>query len=289
MGSTNGKLEQIGELGMIQSSIESLANWFKDQSETLKDNQRAKAASELSSELSKMYEKARKNFEKGKYEKSLSQYQMLLCIHEVNNPNYISIGELQHEIGLVNMALGKYEDALINLKKSLEVYQKTLPNKHPYLVILLAKIGFVYAKLEEYNQAFEFYYRSLKMLKQISPKNQNEVFMGQLMNSIALVFYEIGEYEKALKYLNEAKARLNPSNFAQYPRLLNNIGLVLFKLDKYDQGMESLNESVRIQKESSSSKGSQLALTYKIMGKACLERGENHQAEEYFRKALSLK
>ena len=67
--------------------------------------------------------------------------------------------------------MGEYSKALSFSEKALEIYQKTLPQNHPWLATSYNKIAFVHDSMGECSKALSYFERALNMCQRSLPSN----------------------------------------------------------------------------------------------------------------------
>ncbi len=186
-----------------------------------------------------------------------------------------------HGQGNIFYANGLYSEAINFYKKALEFLQ-ILPNFQQEGVIL-NNIGLSYLKLENYDQAEDYFWRRLV----IAWRNKELEQEGATLNNLGLIHHANKEYYKAIKYQNRSLSILiitgdklgegtvlgslgtNYSGLGDYSKAfeyqqqhltimqelqdirgeaeaLCNIGITLMLLNKYSESLEFLQSSIKL-------------------------------------------
>jgi len=122
---------------------------------------------------------------------------------------------------------GRVFESTFLLRKSLEIYQRTLPPNHPDLAVCYNNTGFLYETMGEYSKALSFYEKSLEILqKTLSPI---QPLLATSYYNIAHVYYNMREHSKALAYFERAlniRQHSLPPNHPDIQSVRNNIEIV---------------------------------------------------------------
>ncbi|MEP0264616.1 tetratricopeptide repeat protein [Dokdonia sp.] len=154
------------------------------------------------------------------YDESLKQYLDARTyskkIKEENRKNYEFI--ILPNIANIRVTLKKYEDALKVYNTTLEVldkqaYKETVGYKQTLLSTLLGK-GKCQKKLKDFDGALQTYEKGINFAKELQlPK-----YIIDFQVSIGNAYYLKGDYQNALKYLNDAKSTID-SQYNTYPNV----------------------------------------------------------------------
>ena len=120
-------------------------------------------------------------------------------------------------------------------EKSLEFYFKSLQTVSiEDRFHCLNNIGCIYDYLKEYDQAFNFYFQSLKLTKSDEHK-------AMCLNNLGITFAKTKEYHKALEYLQDSltkRTNFFPPNHYQIAISYSNIGTIYSAMEQFDQALE---------------------------------------------------
>ena len=125
----------------------------------------------------------------------------------------------------------------------------------------------------------------------IEKSGREDADVGKLFNNIGRVFYNQGDYEKALTYykksleINESVQESdNPSAAATY----DNIAQVYDKQGDYEKALEYFKKALAIRERVLGPDHSSTATTYNNMAVLYDHQGDYEKALEYFEKALAI-
>lgn len=186
-----------------------------------------------------------------------------------------------NNLGLIFKEKGDIEQALIYLKKSLEIEQQL---KDPQeRAIRLNNIGDLFLAKQEWDQAQTYFTQALKIDKELDNRNG----MAIRLNNVGIVFYRKEEYDKAMKYYRQSlDIAENIGDLKLIPNIFNNIGAVLE--DKYDLdgAMVYYRKALEIEEQLGDLNG--MATRLSNIGGIFVQKGQISQAIEYGEKALSI-
>lgn len=191
--------------------------------------------------------------------------------------NVIQKGKLLSAQGLVYLELGEYRQALTSfqLAQGMQIGDISEENRN--------QIG-----LGEAHRYLGLYAQSLQILQQSLRVAGDRTDRGQTLNAIGDVYFDLGEYESALDYYQQALA-LRQSIGDRYgmARTQNNLGRTYSKLGKLSQSLEFYQLALNLANSLGDEAGKVNALN--SLGLIYGETGKNDQALNYFQQALGGK
>lgn len=178
-------------------------------------------------------------------------------------------------------AMEKFNESLFIANKYLSGIQKQLAKK--LLASNMGNIGGVYLNQGNYTKALEYYFKALKIDKEIGNKLGQAIIMG----NIGIVYSDQSYYTKALEYYFKAlKMDEEIVNKSGQARHLGNIGLVYSDQSYYTKALEYYFKALVINEEIGD-KRAQAANTGNI-GLVYSEQGDCTKALDYYFKALKM-
>jgi class 3 adenylate cyclase/Tfp pilus assembly protein PilF len=140
------------------------------------------------------------------------------------------------------------------------------------LATVLNNIGSVYKNKDEtYEKALEYYHRALL----ISDAIKNEDAIGMANSNIGFIYFEMKQYEKALKYLEQSLIAFQESENIVYSYIT--IGKVYTKKEEYDKAIDNLDLALNISKD----------LNIKLgMARALMTKGDTYRSKGDIRSAI---
>jgi tetratricopeptide (TPR) repeat protein len=198
-------------------------------------------------------------------------------------------GEIYYYLGWIKKDQGKNTEAITYYENSLEIFQKTLPENHPYLASSYNNIGLVYSNMGEYSKALSFHEKDLEISRKTLPENHPH--LATSYNNIGLVYRDMGEYSKALSYLEKALEIYQKTLPANHPLLAtsyNNIGGVYYNMDKYSKALSYYEKALEILQKTLPENHPNLASSYNNIGLVYKNMGKYSKALSYYEKDLEI-
>jgi tetratricopeptide (TPR) repeat protein len=175
----------------------------------------------------------------GLYEKALDVYEVGMETFNDEKPFFLGRGQ-------VLTKLGKYEAAIVDIERAIEMYPKIITLSHSMGISLSHSMGISLHGLGKYEDAINAYDREIELLKwrldTCDPKNSLfSKIMDYLKSNLVAVFcdkahglYILGLYEEAIEAYDEA-ININPNNAI----IWYNRGVSLMKSGKLKSSLNS--------------------------------------------------
>jgi len=211
---------------------------------------------------------------------SIDHFEMaLLAFSQLDN--YEGIGKASGSLANVYFYFDRYKNSLTYANIALEAYNKT--NRLLKQANILALICDLYTYMEQYNQAIKFCVQSMKIKEDIQIDQNKEV----TLNTIGVIYEELGSYNKAQEYLKlalvYAKKNNNPYNLAT---TYSNLGNYNITINRPDSALYFFNKALKIDEEANDQAG--LAYSNLDVGIVLFEQGNLAEAGVYLEKAKEL-
>ncbi|MBW8050675.1 MAG: tetratricopeptide repeat protein [Cytophagales bacterium] len=213
-------------------------------------------------------------------------------------PGYPSLhAAVFHTLGAVNYIQSNYPQALEYYFKALKIkeqllgqakrsgnpdeigkYKKDMANSYN-------NIGAVYWNQSSYPQALEYYFKSLKIRKELGDKKG----IAGSYNNIGIIYWNQSSYPQALKYyFKSLKIEKQLGNKQGMADSYNNIGVIYENQSSYPQALEYYFESIKIKRELNDTLNTYFANTYNNIGLIYANQSSYPQALGYYFKALKI-
>ena len=163
------------------------------------------------------------------------------------------------QLGQANLSEGKNQEAIQNLKKSLELNPKDA-DVHIYL-------GVVYLLLSDFNNAEKEMDEALKL----------NPYLTDAKNSLGAVYMRTGRAEKARAVLESA---LKDKTYPSPEKILYNLGTLHLEAKRYPDALEAFRRAVAA--------NSGYAKGYFGLGLTFAETGKEEEARTNFQKVITL-
>ncbi|CAF1368616.1 unnamed protein product [Adineta steineri] len=182
---------------------------------------------------------------------------------------------------------GDYEKAIWYNKRSLEIYQKTLPSDHHSLANLHNNIGCVYNAMGENLKALSFHETAIEIREKTLPSNHP--FLASSYGNIGNVYNHMREYSKALSFYEKAieiHQTILPSNHPSLTTSYNNIGVVYSQMGEYSKALSFFEKALETFQKTLPSNHPDLASSYSSIGSVYHYMGEYSKALSFHEKAI---
>jgi tetratricopeptide (TPR) repeat protein len=184
--------------------------------------------------------------------------------------------------------MGRYEEGLRNVRRSLEIRERTLPPDHPDFANAYNTLGNIESNRHRQPEAVAAYERAIEIeRKQYGPEHW--LVAGGLMG-LATAHQAQGHLDLALRYDREAldifQAR-NPED-PNIGKVLVNIGEVLLLQDKPAEALESYRKALAIFEKTLGADNPNLAFPLSGLARALPKLGRAHEAIAPAERAVAL-
>ena len=149
--------------------------------------------------------------------------------------------------------------------------------------------GLVSRDLDQYNQAKEYYEKSLAIRKEIYGEHHGDVAANY--NNLGTVYSALGQYNQAKEYYEKSLAiskKIYGELHGDVAASCDNLGTVYSALGQYNQAKECYEKSLTIRKEIHGELHGDVAAIYNNLGTVYSALGQYNQAKEYYEKSLAI-
>lgn len=201
----------------------------------------------------------------------------------------ILIGSTYHNIGVLQMWAGLYEDALINLKKAVDAKIKVFSEYHPSVAVSFTKLGIIQFALEQLDSALESFEHAYKIQRFVNSNSHLE--LSKMINNIGVTHYQRGDFSSALKNLTESieiqrnclnGAIRRESNVYEASVTLSNMGKVYLEKNDYDMSFYAYEEALMLQTLSFKKDHNAVLLSLGNIAFARAKKGEKSKALQIY-------
>lgn len=224
-------------------------------------------------------------------------------------------------LGSLMIYKNSMNEALFFIEYAYQVYQKL--NEKKEIGKIFSNLGTIFYNLSSFDKAHEYYFKSLKILREtkdiygefhvlgnlgavlnmkseykmaltyyneqieIAEKLEDSQLIGTVNGSIGLTYDFLGQHNKALAYYTKF---LDYWENAEYPPessiFLGNIGTIYYLKGEYEKAMDFFQKQLNADTENNNRTG--IANAYINMGIIFSERGENEKSIEYLEKVIPI-
>jgi len=174
----------------------------------------------------------------------------------------------------------EYEKAIEEYIKSLEIFEKT--GVAEYYVQTLIVVGNLYAKLDEFRNALQYYLKAEENKSYI-----NDYDLVMLYNSIGTNYQNMGDYRNAIKYFEQAFQKCDPENSTiALAKTYVNIGNLYIAWNKNEAALDYLEKGLECSKAIGFEQIHRTILT--LIAEIYFEAGNFNEAKNYYTRALEI-
>jgi eukaryotic-like serine/threonine-protein kinase len=184
--------------------------------------------------------------------------------------------------GVAYTSLNKHEDALRNLRESLEIERQLGLKKG--IAMTLDAMATSEDALGKPDLALKDYKEALALYQELGDKAET----GDIQNNFAQFYFDHGHYDDALKLFKESlQAEVEVGNPSNQGYVLNNIGNVYFIKADYQNARTYYEQALQVREKVKVS--SNIAETLQNLGETSAKMGQYDQAVEQYLRALDLR
>jgi len=220
------------------------------------------------------------SFDLADYNNALRYYEKSLKMSaELNDKLWQAVS--LDAIGATYYASGNYDEALIKLNESLDVYRSMKQYKN--IVRLLYGKGAAYTALSKYDRAIDLLLESLQMSQDMEYKE----YEALSTHAIAMIYERLKNYQTALDY---NKISLSIANISKIDYIIGDvllhIGKIHFHISSYDSALIYANKSLKVQEKIYDKVG--IANVFDLLGEIYLEIDQLETALRYYSQSRKL-
>ncbi|MEM7369875.1 MAG: CHAT domain-containing tetratricopeptide repeat protein [Bacteroidota bacterium] len=223
----------------------------------------------------------------GKYQEGLQSSLRALQLYEsIFDQDNIAIAICLNTVAIMQMYMNQYEGALESFQRSLDILTLLLGEEHTDLVQIRTNIGVLYGELGLFWESLSYHRQNLAHLNRLPPSPH----LNGLLN-MGATLVTVGEYEEALRYLDEAESFLNqhpnmtPSHYAA---LDHQRSIVSKELGNMDESLLFAQHAIDQSKKIIGNEHPDLIPILFQLGAIQLEVEQFEEAERTFQQALDI-
>jgi len=224
------------------------------------------------------------------YDLRLNQYPAAIINYEkarelfTGSKNFEKTAESELNIGRCYRLLGNFSEADQYFKQSLAI----IASKAPDQLIVKVKILIEQANNAWFQGRYEQAFKYQRECYRIAKEQRFAKMQVISLNTEGLIWWTLGDYDKALEALNNAltdakKLKIRQDEVAS---TLNNIGLIFRDKKEYDKALETFDRAISIDTSIRSKWG--LAYDYRNKGLTYLKLDQPEEAASLFDQAYSI-
>lgn len=187
-------------------------------------------------------------------------------------------------MGIGHYKLGSSKDSIVGFyEKSIE--KAKIIKDHDTEVACMNNIALVYKDNLEFHTGIQYLLKAIDLYDKHHKKANR--LKGLMVGNVGFIYFKLEEYEKALKYQEQA-IRISRENNIEIIRsiFLDDLGETLIKLNRLDKAEDILNEALEIQKKLGDVQSTIQAMLYKI--ELTVKRKQYDKAALYGEEILNM-
>ncbi|CAF2770384.1 unnamed protein product [Rotaria sp. Silwood2] len=227
----------------------------------------------------------------GEMEKAKRYYNLIL---QSSLEDSVEVSSIYNNLGVMAKDEYKYEEALNAYEKSMNINKRILSEIHPHTAMSYNNIAGVYAQMGATRKAVDYYETGLQIhfqLFQIDNHPKTLECITDIISNLGVLFIKIGNYERALCYLNKAlefKQKCLPIVHPSYVMLFYNIGHCFEQIGNDEQASIFYEKSLEICNQSLPANHSQTATVLSKLGGLYYNKSNWSRAIKYLEKSLEI-
>ncbi|HMQ48913.1 MAG TPA: CHAT domain-containing protein [Saprospiraceae bacterium] len=162
---------------------------------------------------------------------------------------YYPVGDIRlaasyHNLGVMNMDMEQYDEALHWINKAIDLRREKLPPNAPLLAGSLNVLGAIYYQIQEFEQARHYMQQAEAIYRQYPSEGMN---LSTVVMNLGNLDTDLGDYDRAIAYYSEALAlrrSLLPPIHNRIARCLNLLGDAYQKAFRYSEAEAAYLEAI---------------------------------------------
>lgn len=234
-------------------------------------------------DIEKLFGKFRESYIRG----DLSEAEkILLSFFDIPLSDYQK-GMTYSNLGATYNLLGKYEEALDSYSRAESILLKNHDDWG--LGAIYINKAIIYNIKKSYPQAIEYYEKGIRIFLKEGKKDPESLDRNsKAFYNLAVTYYNMGNYETALKYLNESLRIKRENNLSEAGLVLLNIAKTYSALNRYEEADSFFSQSIADVIREHGPSYFRLGEFYSDYGEFLRKRGKYSQAMSTLRKSLSI-
>ncbi len=221
---------------------------------------------------------------KGEYETALEYYKEALRLNEIINDKK-EIARSLTNLGSIYRIYGIYEKAIEYDLKALKFYEEV--NYQDGMGWILLNIARLYKEMFEYEKALNNTERSYEIYQKIASSTGNKTGITLCLNEFASVYYNSGNFEKALDYSQQVlKINEETGNKHGIANSIAEIGKIYFDQKKFSMALAFLKQAEDLKKQINDNAG--LATIYRFIGNTYVALGDLKNGKNYILNSIKI-
>lgn len=213
-------------------------------------------------------------FYAGDYENAVSYYlKAAETRSRLLGENHPDLGLTYYNMAVAYCSMKDFEKSLDYYRKAIAIDSANFGDDCQKVALSIVGVGSVYYYMGRFDLAIENYLKALKLTEPTSPD------ATQILASVAVSYYNLKDFDSSIKYYQQAIATTaDPLTEANY---CNDLCCVFYDKGDYDKALEHGLKAVELLTETDSGDSCDLAEFYSNIASACEALGRADDAARY--------
>ena len=224
------------------------------------------------------------HFTMNKHDQALNCLDEALRVYEVQGSNYDEIVHVMEMKGDCMNETEDYEGSATAFQECIDVCRNTSNDFEEVIALLSLKLGKSYAKMNDYDNAFDAFRQSIRILSETC--GESDIRVGDIMFEVGVLMCDQGgsdASDKSMECFNEMIRIYTENEEATHINVANALiqkATVLIDNSEYDEAASAIDEALKIYKRNLDNDAVEI-------GKAMLLYGTLHDAQNKHDDAMS--
>jgi tetratricopeptide (TPR) repeat protein/DNA-binding CsgD family transcriptional regulator len=205
-------------------------------------------------------------------------------IKEFDHQYYTLLQRRHLAEGDYNRFRDKHANAIRSFKYALNLYDSQNKETYYYSVLAGTRLAHEYRNIGLYNEALEV----LKHAYDIALMLDNRKTLGDILDTMGTVFYDMGDLHKSLEY-HKISLEISEEiqSYEDIAYSYNNLASTYQSLGEYELSITLYLQSIEIKERLNDTRG--ISASLNNIGNSLVYLGRFSEAEEYFKRSLEIK
>ena len=224
------------------------------------------------------------------------EFKLALELQNINLQLYedskddLTLASILLQVCLLNLDLGKFDEAKGHGHRALEIRIKALGSTHVDVGTSYNCLGIIYQEMGKMEQATHYHHRALEIqMKALGPTH---VDIATSFNGLGIIYQEMGKMEEAKDYHQRAveiqKKALGPTH-VDVGGLYNNLGNAYHGMGELEKANDSYQLALEIQIKSLGPTHVDVGTSYNNLGLVYCDIRDLKQAKDYHQRVLEIR
>lgn len=255
----------------------------------------------FSQNLKSNFQMANEYFDKGDYKNAVEYYEKNLSDDKATyGMNHIYVGNDYFFIGLCYKKIGEYDEAILNLKKSLEILEspkirsdrsekETKEYAAKFASDSALEIGNIYEALGEFKNALFYFQKELSI--NLSIYGEEHIKTSNAYRDVGYMNLQCGNHQEAIQnFIKEAEIRQSSlgETSLEFAESLQDLAYCYIQTDNFKVALESLKRAEEIYNQFLQPKDIKFAYLYQIFADYYRRTANVNKSLDYGYKAIEI-